>query len=108
MKYLHKKIHPIVDTPMWMKEGYKEMRLKIIYPTHKGNPKAMGATVPYVLPYLAAITPKGIDVELVNMLRERIDYNDVPDIAAISVKTPMADESYMIADRFRKRAQRLC
>ena len=31
----------------------------------------MGATVPYVLPYLAAITPKGIDVELVNMLRER-------------------------------------
>ena len=23
MKYLHKKIHPIVDTPMWMKEGYK-------------------------------------------------------------------------------------
>lgn len=83
------------------------MRLKIIYPTHKGNPKAMGATVPYVLPYLAAITPKGIDVELVNMLRERIDYNDAPDIAAISVKTPMADESYMIADKFREKGAKV-
>ena len=58
-------------------------------------------------PYLAAITPKGIDVRTGKYAPEEIDYNNMPDIAAISVKTPMANESYMIADGFREKGAKV-
>lgn len=77
------------------------MKIKLIFPRKEGDPGAMGVTVPYVLPHLAALTPKGHDIELVNLFRERLDVSDRPDIVGISVMTPMAVSAYRLADELR-------
>jgi len=79
------------------------MNIKLIFPKKQGDPGAMGVTVPYVLPHLAAITPPGHDVTLVNLFKERLDSDDRPDLVGISVMTPMADEAYALADAYRAR-----
>jgi len=58
----------------------------------------MGLTVPLVLPHLAAITPSGHQVELVDLFKERFDLSDRPDLVGISVMTPMAEAAYQLAD----------
>jgi radical SAM superfamily enzyme YgiQ (UPF0313 family) len=77
------------------------MKIKLIFPKKPGDPGAMGVTVPYVLPHLAALTPPGHDVSLVNLFKEKLDLSDRPDLVGISVMTPMADEAYAIADSCR-------
>jgi len=79
------------------------VRIKLIFPRKEGDPGAMGVTVPYVLPHLAAITPPGHEVTLVNLFKERLDLNDRPDLVGISVMTPMAEEAYALADTYRAR-----
>ena len=64
----------------------------------------MGMTMPYVLPHLAALSPPWHKIELVNLFKQKEDYGGIlPDLAGISVMTPMADEAYRIADEYRKR-----
>lgn len=77
------------------------MNIKLIFPKKEGDPGAMGVTVPYVLPHLAALTPPGHNVELVNLFRERLDLAVRPDMVGISVMTPMAVSAYELADRLR-------
>jgi radical SAM superfamily enzyme YgiQ (UPF0313 family) len=83
------------------------MKIQLIFPKKDGDPGAMGVTVPYVLPHLAAITPAGHDVRLVNLFKERLDLSDLPDLVGISVMTPMAVSAYEIADQFRARGVRV-
>lgn len=79
------------------------MKIKLIFPKKPGDPGAMGVTVPYVLPHMAAITPPGHDVSLVNLFKEKLDLSDQPDLVGISVMTPMAEQAYEIADLCRAR-----
>lgn len=77
------------------------MKIKIVFPKKDGDPGAMGVTMPYVLPHLAALTPAHHKVELVNLFREKLDLADRPDLVAISVMTPMAVNAYALADEYR-------
>ncbi|MDH7499740.1 MAG: radical SAM protein [candidate division NC10 bacterium] len=79
------------------------MRIKLILPRKARDPGAMGLTVPLVLPHLAAITPRGHQVELVDLFKERFDLSDRPDLVGISVMTPMAEAAYQIADLSREK-----
>jgi len=63
------------------------MKIKLIFPKKEGDPGAMGVTVPYVLPHLAAITPPGHEVSLVNLFKEELDLSNRPDMVGISVMT---------------------
>jgi radical SAM superfamily enzyme YgiQ (UPF0313 family) len=56
-----------------------------------------------VLTSLAALTPDVWEVSIVDENVEAIDYADSPDLAAISLMTPLAKRGYDIADKFRKR-----
>ncbi len=78
------------------------MRITLIFPKKEGDPGAMGVTVPYVLPHLAALTPDGHKVKLVNLFRELLDISDRPDLVGISVMTPMAKSAYELADSLRE------
>ena len=57
------------------------------------------------LPYVAAITPKKYDVEIVNENYEDIDFNSNADIVGITCYTMTAPRVYAIADEFRKRGK---
>jgi len=55
------------------------------------------------LPYLAALTPKGWDIKLVDELLDELDFNEPVDLVAISTWTQMSWRAYDIAAEFRNR-----
>ena len=58
---------------------------------------------PYLsLTTLAALTPKEIEVTIEDENIQEINFDDHPDLVAISLITPLAKRGYAIADRFRK------
>jgi radical SAM superfamily enzyme YgiQ (UPF0313 family) len=60
---------------------------------------------PYLsLTTLAALTPEGIQVTIEDENVQEIDFEDRPDLAAISIMTPLAKRGYAIADRFREKS----
>jgi radical SAM superfamily enzyme YgiQ (UPF0313 family) len=64
---------------------------------------------PFRFPYLsltavAALTPPDIEVAVEDENVQEIDFEDRPDLAAISIMTPLARRGYEIADRFRQRS----
>jgi radical SAM superfamily enzyme YgiQ (UPF0313 family) len=60
---------------------------------------------PYLsLPTLGALTPEDFDVTLEDENVQEIDFQDRPDLVAISIITPLANRGYAIADRFRGRS----
>jgi radical SAM superfamily enzyme YgiQ (UPF0313 family) len=62
----------------------------------------IGIKFPYLaLTTLAALTPPQIEVRVLDENVETIDFQDRPDLAAISLMTPLAPRGYAIADRFR-------
>jgi radical SAM superfamily enzyme YgiQ (UPF0313 family) len=64
----------------------------------------IGIKFPYLaLTTLAALTPPEIEVRLLDENVETIDFQDRPDLAAISLMTPLAPRGYAIADQFRSR-----
>jgi radical SAM superfamily enzyme YgiQ (UPF0313 family) len=58
---------------------------------------------PLNIPTVAALTPEGIDVDLVDDFTEAPDLDDRPDLVAITAFTPQAARAYEIADAFRSR-----
>ncbi|MHC5035756.1 MAG: B12-binding domain-containing radical SAM protein [Planctomycetota bacterium] len=62
---------------------------------------------PLSIPTVAALTPPGIDVEVVDDFTESIDFDDRPDLVAISAFTPQATRAFEIADAFRARGVRV-
>jgi radical SAM superfamily enzyme YgiQ (UPF0313 family) len=60
--------------------------------------------IPYLsLTTLAALTPKEIEVIIEDENVQEIDFDDQPDLVAISIITPLAKRGYAIADRFREK-----
>lgn len=86
-------------------------RLLIIQPSHylsKENhtllKTGMKPLVPLTLPYLAALTPEGWDVTLVDEEIQDIDFHSKPkpDVVAITTWTIHSIRAYDIADEFRR------
>jgi radical SAM superfamily enzyme YgiQ (UPF0313 family) len=80
--------------------------LLLVQPSHL-NPDGTvfrSRKLPYpglALPLLAGMTPRDIEVEIVNDYSERIDYRNGYDLVAMSAMTPQIDRAYQIADHFR-------
>ena len=88
-------------------------RLLIIQPSHylsKQNhtllKTGMKPLVPLTLPYLAALTPEGWDVTLVDEQIQDVDVysKPTPDVVAITTWTIHSIRAYDIADEFRRQA----
>jgi radical SAM superfamily enzyme YgiQ (UPF0313 family) len=59
--------------------------------------------VSLTLPYLAALTPKGWDVQVMDEQLQDVDFDAPADVVAITVWTMMSYRAYDIADAFRRR-----
>lgn len=79
------------------------LRIHLIAPTKAGETYLFnrGLLAPLGLMYLAAHTPPGMEVRIIDENTERIDFREVPDLAGISTMTATASRAYEIADRYR-------
>ncbi|MBV8266697.1 MAG: cobalamin-dependent protein, partial [Planctomycetaceae bacterium] len=57
------------------------------------------------LPYLAALTPPGIDVAIKDDLYEEITYDEPCDLVGLTCMSHQASRAYQIADEFRRRGK---
>jgi radical SAM superfamily enzyme YgiQ (UPF0313 family) len=58
---------------------------------------------PMALPLLAAVTPPGVEVRLIDEAVEDVDLNLEADLVGLSVMTATAPRAYRLADHFRSR-----
>jgi len=86
------------------------MKIKVIYPTRLGpagkpvKTKARhGRAVNLSMIYLAGITPKEHEVEVIDDLFEDPDYDEPVDLVGLSAMTMQAPRAYQIAKEYRKR-----
>ncbi len=77
--------------------GYRYRGLRFPYKLRKR--KLVGA----VIPYLAALAPKGWEITLVDDATEEIDFNADVDVVAITIRTVTSLRGYEIAGKFRQR-----
>lgn len=59
--------------------------------------------LPLALPTIAGVTPKDIDVEILDEKVEPVNFDDKPDLVGIGAMTTNINRGYEIADEFRKR-----
>ncbi|MCA1686321.1 MAG: B12-binding domain-containing radical SAM protein [Planctomycetia bacterium] len=59
------------------------------------------------LPYLAALTPPGIDVAIKDDLYEDITYDEPCDVVGLTCMSHQASRAYQIADEFRRRGKKV-
>lgn len=85
------------------------MRITIISPSSTNEyTGAMPSIVPVTLTLLAALTPEGHDINLLDMLNgDQIDYESDTDIVAITVRSPLAPMAYEIADNYLARGKKV-
>lgn len=57
------------------------------------------------LPYLAALTPSGIDVAIKDDLYEDVPFDDPCDLVGLTCMSHQASRAYQIADEFRRRGR---
>jgi radical SAM superfamily enzyme YgiQ (UPF0313 family) len=62
---------------------------------------------PMALPLLAAVTPPGVEVRLIDEAVEDVELNLEADLVGFSVMTATAPRAYQIADRFRARGMQV-
>jgi radical SAM superfamily enzyme YgiQ (UPF0313 family) len=55
------------------------------------------------LPYIAAVTPRDVDVKIVDEAYEAIDFDEKVDLVGLTAQTPVAPRAYQIASEFRRR-----
>ena len=55
------------------------------------------------LPYVAAVTPPGVELKIVDEAFEKIDFEEKVDLVGITAQTPVAPRGYQIAGEFKKR-----
>jgi radical SAM superfamily enzyme YgiQ (UPF0313 family) len=55
------------------------------------------------LPYLAAVTPPGVEVKIVDEAFEKINFDERVDLVGITAQTPVIPRAYQIAKEFKKR-----
>ena len=79
------------------------MNVYLIAPryTRRSLPFAKGLFPPVGLMYLAAYTPKNIEVRIIDENVQPIDFTDVPHLVGITTLTATAARAYEIADRYR-------
>jgi len=83
----------------------KKMKIKIICPRWPEGSlwRHFAFRFPYLsLSTLAALTPRNVEVTIEDENVQEINFQDRPDLAAISIITPLANRGYAIADRFRE------
>jgi len=83
------------------------MRIKIICPKWPDGSlwRHFFFRFPYLsLTTLAALTPGEIEVTIEDENVQEINFEERPDLAAISIMTPLAKRGYAIADRFRDKS----
>jgi len=83
------------------------MRLVLISPAPASyiwrKKRAAFTLPPMALPLLAAVTPPGVEVRLVDEAVEDVDLNMEADLVGLSVMTATAPRAYQLADHFRSR-----
>ena len=55
------------------------------------------------LPYIAAVTPPGVEVKIVDEAFEKINFEEKVDLVGLTAQTPVAPRAYQIAEEFKKR-----
>jgi radical SAM superfamily enzyme YgiQ (UPF0313 family) len=55
------------------------------------------------LPYIAAVTPPGVEVKIVDEAFEKINFEEKVELVGITAQTPVALRAYQIAEEFKKR-----
>jgi len=55
------------------------------------------------LPYIAAVTPRDVELKIVDEANEAIDYDERVDLVGLTAQTPVAPRAYQIASEFRRR-----
>ena len=81
------------------------MKLKIICPRWPEGSlwRHFHFRFPYLgLTALAALTPRDIEITIEDENVQEVNFDDHPDLVAISIMTPLAKRGYAIADRFRE------
>jgi radical SAM superfamily enzyme YgiQ (UPF0313 family) len=78
------------------------MQLHLIAPARSKKPYLFGKETfpPLGFMYLAAYTPREVEVRLINENLERIDFGELPDLVGITTMTATAARAYEIADRY--------
>ncbi len=76
---------------------YRSPTDRSVYRTHRRS------LVPLTLPYLAALTPAGWDIQLLDEQLQPVDFACRPDLVAITSGTLHSYRAYDIADGFRRR-----
>src|SRR5262249_59147573 len=59
------------------------------------------------LPYLAALTPPGVDVAIKDDLYEDITFDEPCDLVGLTCMSHQASRAYQIADEFRRRGRKV-
>jgi radical SAM superfamily enzyme YgiQ (UPF0313 family) len=59
------------------------------------------------LSYVAAVTPPGVEVRIVDEAFDQINFDDQVDLVGITAQTPVAPRAYEIAKEFKKRGIRV-
>ena len=82
--------------------------MKILIVSPEGRHTAVGRKFKFpfptaAAPMVAALTPEGHDIKIVDEIVEDIDFDEPADLVAISSMTPMASRAYEIAAEFRRR-----
>jgi radical SAM superfamily enzyme YgiQ (UPF0313 family) len=83
------------------------MKITIIFPDRPlETARPTASVMPLAPTMLAALTPKGHDVSLVDMFAgDEVDYDTDSKLVALSVRTPLASIAYGIADAFLARGK---
>ncbi|MBN2169161.1 MAG: B12-binding domain-containing radical SAM protein [Actinobacteria bacterium] len=79
------------------------MKVHLIVPSKEGElylGKALLAPLGIIT--VAAYTPEGVDVRVIDENVEKIDFNEKPDLVGITAMTATARRAYEIAERYRK------
>src|SRR5580658_2787935 len=89
-------------------------RLLIIQPSYYQSPKHRSVArvrrrqlVPLALPYLAALTPEGWEIKLVDEMINPVDLDAPVDVVAITTWTLNSYRAYDLAREFRKRGKKV-
>jgi radical SAM superfamily enzyme YgiQ (UPF0313 family) len=77
--------------------------LELLTPRTAGGRHNTMAFMPLSLPTLAALTPREVDVRIIDENIEDIDFDDPVDLVGITFVSFMAGRAYSIADAFRAR-----
>ena len=83
----------------------KKMKILLISPERKRKKEeAFLFRLSFLnLPYVAAVSPPGIELKIIDEAFEKIDFEEKVDLVGITAQTPVAPRAYQIAEEFKKR-----